>query len=255
MNKLKKTLAILALGAVAVSGAAFAACSDGGDDTEGGHTHNYTEWKYNDTQHWKICEEDGAEGPKSNHNLVDGKCECGYAEEEEEGMLSPVGDTDWYDFTGEDYGKEDWAGKTIAYQFTGVGNVGAGADSGDGINYPTVMNLYTDGSVRILHATVMSGTTTAAAMDTYYGLWENTDGTVSISINYVYAYNTEAQLQYFDRSLYVDGLAFENGEIVISLDLDVYVAANYTSAHELTCDGTIKYATDEAFNQSFDSLE
>lgn len=252
MKKITKLLALLTLGAVAVSGAAFAGCSN--SDEETAHTHNYTEWKYNDTQHWKVCPDDGAEGPKSDHNLVDGKCECGYEEEETAGLLVPTGDTEWYDYTGEDFGDEDWAAKTIAYQFTGVMQLEGGDQSGAGINYPTVMNLYTDGSVRILHATVMAGSTVASATDTYYGLWENDEGSLSISINVVYGAGANG-MQYFERNLYVSELAFEDGEIKASLDLDVYVAMGYTRSHELVCDGTVKYATDEAFEESFANLK
>lgn len=45
----------------------------------GGHEHGYTEWGYNETQHWKECPEDHEkdEGTVKNHNFVDGSCECG----------------------------------------------------------------------------------------------------------------------------------------------------------------------------------
>lgn len=250
MKKMTKILAMLALGAVAVSSVAFAACGDDNKTPSTEHTHNYTEWKYNDTQHWKVCKEDGAEGPKSNHNLVDGKCECGYTEDTSSALLTPEGDTDWYEYTGEDYAEEDWASKEIAYQFTGVMQLEGGDDSGAGINYPTVMNLYTDGSVRIQHATVMLDGTYSAVSDIYYGLWENTDDSLSISINFVYASDYDQTKKYFERNLYVSGLTFKNGKIQTSLDLDVYAAMAYTRAHELTCDGTIKYADDDAFINS-----
>lgn len=43
------------------------------------HTHTYTEWKHDSTQHWLVCPDDGAEDPagKSPHEYVDGDCECG----------------------------------------------------------------------------------------------------------------------------------------------------------------------------------
>lgn len=46
----------------------------------GKHTHSYTKWDQgNETQHWKVCPDDGAidESSKANHNFVDGSCECG----------------------------------------------------------------------------------------------------------------------------------------------------------------------------------
>ncbi len=55
---------------------ALAAC------TPEAHTHNYTEWKHSETEHWRICPEDEAEeeGSRAQHNFVGGKCECGYDE-------------------------------------------------------------------------------------------------------------------------------------------------------------------------------
>lgn len=46
----------------------------------GKHTHSYTKWDQgNETQHWKVCPDDGAidENSKADHNFVDGVCECG----------------------------------------------------------------------------------------------------------------------------------------------------------------------------------
>ena len=48
------------------------------DDNE--HVHEYTEWAHNDTQHWRVCEVDGAESTHVDHffNPVnDYACECG----------------------------------------------------------------------------------------------------------------------------------------------------------------------------------
>lgn len=45
----------------------------------GGHEHSYTEWGYNETQHWKQCPEDDEidESSKKAHNFIGGSCECG----------------------------------------------------------------------------------------------------------------------------------------------------------------------------------
>lgn len=45
----------------------------------GGHEHSYTEWGYNETQHWKECPEDHEKDDDTvkNHNFVNGSCECG----------------------------------------------------------------------------------------------------------------------------------------------------------------------------------
>lgn len=48
------------------------------DDSE--HVHEYTKWAHNDTQHWQVCEADGAESTHVDHffNPVnDYVCECG----------------------------------------------------------------------------------------------------------------------------------------------------------------------------------
>lgn len=47
------------------------------------HTHSYTEWAYNETQHWKECPEDHVkdDGTVANHVFVDGTCECGATEQ------------------------------------------------------------------------------------------------------------------------------------------------------------------------------
>ena len=44
------------------------------------HTHNYTKWNHNDTEHWKECEKEGDidVSTKAKHSFgTDGKCECG----------------------------------------------------------------------------------------------------------------------------------------------------------------------------------
>lgn len=47
------------------------------------HEHSYTEWGYNEIQHWKECPEDDVidESSKADHNFVDGSCECGATEQ------------------------------------------------------------------------------------------------------------------------------------------------------------------------------
>lgn len=72
-NKLIGSVAAAMMLALAMGG--FSACA--GDD---GHVHEYTKWAYNDTQHWKVCEADGAESTHIDHffNAEDDyKCECG----------------------------------------------------------------------------------------------------------------------------------------------------------------------------------
>lgn len=51
-------------------------------NNEPAHTHSYTAWNHNDTQHWKECPEDHDidESTRENHQYVVGECECGATE-------------------------------------------------------------------------------------------------------------------------------------------------------------------------------
>ena len=77
--KAKKFLAVavsLAIAATAAIG--IAACGKKDND---GHVHAYTEWDYNETQHWKYCKDDNTvnEKSKEDHTFVGNTCsECGY---------------------------------------------------------------------------------------------------------------------------------------------------------------------------------
>ena len=89
MNKQKWLIVGLSLAMAATLGVGISAC--GGDKdpdtppTPTEHTHNYDAWDYDETQHWKYCDEHGTdksnidETTKANHSFgQDGKCECGY---------------------------------------------------------------------------------------------------------------------------------------------------------------------------------
>lgn len=75
MRKNKLIGSVAAAMMLALAMGSFSACA--GDN---GHVHEYTKWAYNDTQHWKVCEADGAESTHIDHffNAEDDyKCECG----------------------------------------------------------------------------------------------------------------------------------------------------------------------------------
>ncbi len=90
MNKKSWLIVGLSLAMAASIGVGISAC--GGDKdpdtppTPTEHTHTYDAWDYNDTQHWKYCDEHGTdksnidETTKANHEFKDGKCECGATE-------------------------------------------------------------------------------------------------------------------------------------------------------------------------------
>lgn len=51
------------------------------DTPEPEHTHTYaTEWAFDNTYHWHVCSKENCSEvtDKSEHNLIDGVCECGY---------------------------------------------------------------------------------------------------------------------------------------------------------------------------------
>ncbi len=85
MNKKNWLIAGLSLVMAASLGVGISACGDEKNPAPPPHTHAYTEWQHTETEHWKICPDDGAVDPagKSAHNFVDGNCECGVQEEEE----------------------------------------------------------------------------------------------------------------------------------------------------------------------------
>lgn len=72
----KKRIGVaLSLMTLATAFSGLTACAE-----ENQHVHEYTQWAHNDTQHWKVCEVDGAESTHVDHffNPVnDYLCECG----------------------------------------------------------------------------------------------------------------------------------------------------------------------------------
>lgn len=79
MTKKAKLLIAVLAALMCLSLGMFVACNG---DT---HTHSYTQWAYNDTQHWKVCPDDGAidESSYGEHVFVAGECECGATEQTE----------------------------------------------------------------------------------------------------------------------------------------------------------------------------
>ena len=79
MTKKAKLLIAVLAALMCLSLGLFVACNG---DT---HTHSYTQWAYNDTQHWKVCPDDGAidESSYGEHVFVAGECECGATQQSE----------------------------------------------------------------------------------------------------------------------------------------------------------------------------
>ncbi len=78
MKKITRLIPILVLAIVCIfATGVLTAC-----EFEPAHTHSYTEWNHNDTEHWKECPEDHAidESTRAAHEYVVGECECGATE-------------------------------------------------------------------------------------------------------------------------------------------------------------------------------
>ena len=82
MSKQKWLIAGLSLVMAATIGVGISACGKKEPDTPPTpeHTHEYTKWQHNETQHWMVCPADDAiwEQGKVDHTFKDGECECGY---------------------------------------------------------------------------------------------------------------------------------------------------------------------------------
>lgn len=76
--KKKRVIPLMVLAMTCITSAGMlSAC-----DTTSEHTHTYTEWNHNDSEHWKECPEDHAidETTREGHEFVAGECECGATE-------------------------------------------------------------------------------------------------------------------------------------------------------------------------------
>ena len=84
MSKQKWLIAGLSLVMAASIGVGISACGKKEPDTPPEHTHEFTKWQHNDTQHWMICPADDAiwEQGKVDHTFKDGECVCGAKEGE-----------------------------------------------------------------------------------------------------------------------------------------------------------------------------
>ncbi len=116
MNIKKWLAAGLSVALAGCLGWAVAACAptepNKPDDSGETHTHTYDAWDYNETQHWKYCDEHGTdksnidETTRANHTFVGGTCECGATEGTTPG--GEVTEGDWV--IGEDGTVTKWNG-------------------------------------------------------------------------------------------------------------------------------------------------
>ncbi len=89
MNKKSWLIVGLSLAMAASIGVGISACGGKEPDTPPtptDHTHTYDAWDYNETQHWKYCDEHGTdksnidETTREDHIFTNGTCECGMKE-------------------------------------------------------------------------------------------------------------------------------------------------------------------------------
>ncbi len=103
MNKKSWLIVGLSLAMAASIGVGISACGGKEPDTPPTpteHTHNYDAWDYNETQHWKYCDEHGEdksnidETTREGHTFTNGSCECGMKEAD----VTPDEDLDTREF-------------------------------------------------------------------------------------------------------------------------------------------------------------
>ena len=149
-------------------------------------------------------------------------------------LWGSLGESDWL--------SEDFDGKTVSYQFTGT-------DATYG--YPVVLNLYGDGSAcaEQISSAYMQGYGGASL---YYGYWtvsEDEDGTVlTVEIVAGYGYTTSYAMEYVTRSESYT-VSEEDGSYSVTFTVDL-VMGSYSRTAALSCDGSVTYATLEAFEEA-----
>ena len=134
MKKLLKLAVALATAASLTLG--ISAC--GGEQE---HEHKYDTWDYNETQHWKYCDEHGEdksnidESTKADHDFTNGDCVCGAQKSGDETQTGKLPEENFeaawaaaFDETNFDNFKIEG---TLYYHFTDVNTVEPEEDSWD----------------------------------------------------------------------------------------------------------------------------
>ncbi len=170
MNKQKWLIVGLSLAMAATLGVGISAC--GGEKepdtppTPTEHTHTYDAWDYDETQHWKYCDEHGTdksnidESTKANHSFgQDGKCECGATEGEE----TPDADLDTREFyvVGGGMGtlkNGTWDGPKTGFQFAKAPH----KDANGNTVYTFTMELYSADEFKFIEKNAITQETDAS---------------------------------------------------------------------------------------------
>ena len=148
MNKQKWLIVGLSLAMAATLGVGISACGEKTPDTPE-HTHTYDAWDYNETQHWKYCDEHGTdksnidETTKANHDFTNGDCVCGAKKPGEGGDETPDADLDTREFyvVGGGMGtlkNGTWDGPKTGFQFAKAPH----KDANGNTVYTFTMELY-----------------------------------------------------------------------------------------------------------------
>ena len=211
MNKQKWLIVGLSLAMAATLGVGISACGEKEPDTPPTpteHTHNYDAWDYDETQHWKYCDEHGTdksnidETTRANHTFKDGKCECGATEGT--GPVTPAElDTREFYVVGGGMGtlkSGTWNGARKGFDFTKAEQV----DEDGYTVYTFTMELYSADEFKFIEKNAITETRDEATGQP------------------IYTWNDELVFTYFDLDLSaVEGKFKEvGGNIVVETGAD-----------------------------------
>ncbi|MDE6589311.1 MAG: hypothetical protein K2K53_02960, partial [Oscillospiraceae bacterium] len=140
----------------------------------------------------------------------------------------------WQDYTPEDYLAEDVSAKTVVYQLTGEGKVGAGDQD---VPFQAILNLYEDGE------SVLS----VYGMDrasNYYGYWTNENDEYLWFCVTCYTMEGAAGVSTIDYSYDLTG---HFDETTINIALGFADGGQFVRNIPISGDGSVQYASAEEF--------
>ena len=131
------------------------------------HTHSYTVWDHNDTEHWKKCATEGAidESSRANHSFgADGKCVCGATQGKTDPEPAELDDREFFIVGGGaqqgSLANASWSECLDEFKFTK-----AEAVDENGITvYTITLTLYSGDNFKIIQPTTIDST----------GSWDDT---------------------------------------------------------------------------------
>ena len=149
---------------------------------------------------------------------------------------------DWSSYTVDQFKAEDFDGKTISYQYTGVETQ---------MNGQVLLNLYEDGSACAVHQA-------STSHNRYYGYWseaEDEDGNaITLTVQYLVGMGMDdagspAEKTAEKNKTYPAMYELSDGTYSFSMDVDLSVG-QYTRQAVMSCDNTVHFATIAAFEEA-----